>query len=151
MWHVMWLQSHASSSLIKIKIKIKSRKIDKRKRKRKILVSKHTITQACLLWWPSFSQHILQQYCNHLGITPIQLSLLWCYGMLWTLTFFFFFYLFFLILYFFSFEFLFLFLFSNNEEAHDIAITWHVTWCDVIGLEHSKRIWKIMLEHIYTT
>ena len=36
----------------------------------------------------------------------------YCYGTLWTLTFFFFFYLFFLILYFFSFEFLFLFLFS---------------------------------------
>jgi len=35
----------------------------------------------------------------------------------------FFFYLFFLILYFFSFEFLFLFLFSDDEEAHDIAVT----------------------------
>jgi len=73
-----------------------------------------------------------------------------CYGTLWTLTFFFFFYLFFLILYFFSFEFLFLFLFSDNEEAHDIAVTWHVTWCDVIGLEHSKRIWKMTSEYMYT-
>jgi len=47
----------------------------------------------------------------------------YCYGTLWTLTFFFFFffYLFFLILYFFSFEFL--FLFSDDEEAHDIAVT----------------------------
>jgi len=46
-----------------------------------------------------------------------------CYGTLWTLTFFFFFYLFSLILYFFSFEFLFLFPFSDNEEACDIAVT----------------------------
>jgi len=44
-----------------------------------------------------------------------------CYETLWTLIFFFFFYLFFLILYFFSFEFL--FLFSDDEEAHDIAVT----------------------------
>ena len=65
-----------------------------------------------------------------------------CYGMLWTLTFFFFFYLFFLILYFFSFEFLFIFIFifSNNEKARDITVTCHVTWCDVISLEHSGKI-----------
>ena len=68
-----------------------------------------------------------------------------------TLTFFFLFYLFFLILYFFSFEFLFLFLFSDNEEARDIAVTWHVTWFDVISLEHSGRIWKMMSGHMYTT
>ena len=50
--------------------------------------------------------------------------------LLWNaLTLTFFFYLFFLVLYFFSFEFLFLFLFlfSDNEEACDIAVTWHVT------------------------
>ena len=66
-----------------------------------------------------------------------------CYGMLWTLTFFFFFYLFFLILYFFFFwiSFLFSFIFLlDDEEAYDIAVTWHVTWCDVIGLECSRRI-----------
>jgi len=46
---------------------------------------------------------------------------------------------------------LFLFLFfSDNEEAHDITITWHVTWYDIINLEHSRRIWKMMSEHIYT-
>jgi len=71
----------------------------------------------------------------------------WCYGMLWTLTFFFFFYLFFLILYFFSFEFLFLFPFIDNEEACDIA----VTWCDVIGIEGGGRIWKMTSGHIYIT
>ena len=51
------------------------------------------------------------------------------YRTLWILTFSFsfFFYLFFLILYFFSFEFL--FFFSDDEET-----------CDVIGLEHSRRI-----------
>ena len=48
------------------------------------------------------------------------------------------FYLFFLILYFFSFEFL--FSFSNEEEARDIAVTWHVTWCDVTSLEHDGRV-----------
>jgi len=63
-----------------------------------------------------------------------------CYGTLWTLTFFFFFYLFSLILYFFSFEFLFIFLFSDDEEARDITVTWHVTWCDIISLEHSGKI-----------
>ena len=31
-------------------------------------------------------------------------------------------------------------LFSDNEEAHDIAVTWHVTWCDIISLEHSRKI-----------
>ena len=37
-----------------------------------------------------------------------------------------------------SFEFL--FLFSDDEEARDIAVTWHVTWCDVISLKHSGKI-----------
>ena len=64
--------------------------------------------------------------CNKLGNTDL-LKQLWlqlmCYGMLWTLTFSFFFYLFSLILYFFSFELLFLFPFSDDEEAHDIAVT----------------------------
>jgi len=30
--------------------------------------------------------------------------------------------------------------FLDNEEAHDNEVTWHVTWCDVIGLEGGKRI-----------
>ena len=56
---------------------------------------------------------------------PITSNSIKCYETLWTTTFFFFFYLFFSILYFFSFEFLFLFLFlsSDDEEAHDIAVT----------------------------
>ena len=28
----------------------------------------------------------------------------------------------------------------DDEEAHDIAVTWHVTWCDVISLEHGGKI-----------
>jgi len=51
MWHVIWQQSHASSSSKKRKEKknqkerdIKSRKIDKRKEKRKKIVFKYTIT-----------------------------------------------------------------------------------------------------------
>ena len=48
------------------------------------------------------------------------------------------FYLFFLILYFFSFEFL--FPFSDEEEARDIAVTWHVTWCDITSLEHDGSV-----------
>jgi len=30
-------------------------------------------------------------------------------------------------------------LFLDDEKAHDIAVTWHVTWCDIIGLEHGER------------
>jgi len=73
-------------------------------------------------------------------------NLLWY---MWELTFFFFFYLFFLILYFFSFDFLFLFI--DDEEVCDIAVTWQVTWCNIIGLEHSRRIWKITLGHMVYT
>ena len=47
--------------------------------------------------------------------------------------------------------FFFFFLFSDNEEAHDIAVTWHVTWCDVISLEYSRKILKMMSGHIYAT
>ena len=36
--------------------------------------------------------------------------------------------------------FFFSFLFRDNKEARDIAVTWHVTWCDVISLEHSRKI-----------
>ena len=28
----------------------------------------------------------------------------------------------------------------DNKEAHDIAVTWHVTWYNIIGLEHGRRI-----------
>ena len=35
--------------------------------------------------------------------------------------------------------FFFSFLFSDDEEACDISVTWHVTWCDVISLEHSEK------------
>ena len=28
----------------------------------------------------------------------------------------------------------------DDEEAHDTAVTWNVTWCDIIGLEHGRRI-----------
>ena len=108
------------------------------------------------LIWTCFhgSQHIssgANLCCTYVSKRDMSLNQLDCYGTLWTLTFFFSFYLFFLILYFFSFEFFFLFLFSDDEEARDIAVTWHVTWCDIIGLEHSRRIWKMMSGHMYTT
>jgi len=32
------------------------------------------------------------------------------------------------------------FSFRDDEEARDIAVTWHVTWCDVISLEPSGKI-----------
>ena len=54
----------------------------------------------------------------------------------WTLT----------ILFFFSFIFI-----LDDEEACDTAVTWQVTWCDIIGLEHGGRIWKMMSGHIYIT
>ena len=40
------------------------------------------------------------------------------------------------------------FSFIDDEEAHDIAVTWLVTWCDIIGLEHGRRIWKMTLGHM---
>ena len=49
-----------------------------------------------------------------------------------------------------DFLFLFLFFILDNKEACDTIVTWHVTWCDVISLEYSKRIWKIISEHMYT-
>ena len=36
----------------------------------------------------------------------------------------------------FSFSFSFL---LDNEEAYDIKVTWQVTWCNVISLEHGRR------------
>jgi len=71
-----------------------------------------------------------------------------CYGTLWTLTIFIFLLFIFLISYQFCFSFL---LILDDEEVCDTAVTWHVTWCDVIGLEHSGRIWKIISGHMYTT
>ena len=97
-----------------------------------------------VLW--SFPISVLICLFDFLYSRPLQ-----CYGTLWTLIFFFSFYLFFLILYFFSFEFLFLFLFIDNEEACDIAVTWQVTECDIIGLEQSRRIWKMMSGHMVYT
>ena len=79
-------------------------------------------------------------------------SLLWDTGTLTIFLFlFFYFFDFILILFLFFFSFLFIFLFWTMKKACDTAVTWHVTWCDVIGLEHSRRIWKIILGHIYTT
>ena len=71
-----------------------------------------------------------------------------CYETLWTWTIF--------ILFSFIFwlyrDFVFFFLlFLDNEEAHDTEVTWHVTWCDVIDLESSRRIYKMTLGHMYTT
>ena len=40
-----------------------------------------------------------------------------------------------------DFVFLFFFLFLlDNEEAHDNVVIWHVTQCDIIGLECGRRI-----------
>ena len=62
------------------------------------------------------------------------------------------FYFYFLLFFWFYIDFLFLFfLFWTMKKACDTTVTWHVTWCNIIGLEHSKRIWKMISEHIYTT
>ena len=45
--------------------------------------------------------------------------------------------------------FVFIFIF-DDKEAHDTAVTWYVTWCDIIGLKHDGRIWKMMSGHIDT-
>ena len=55
---------------------------------------------------------------------------------------------FFLILLFFFFFFFSYFILKDNEEACDKEVTWQVTWCDVIGLEHGRRIWKMISEHL---
>jgi len=36
----------------------------------------------------------------------------------------------------------------DDEEAGDTAVTWHVTWCDVIGLKDSGRIYKMTSGHM---
>ena len=61
----------------------------------------------------------------------------YCYGMFWTeIIFIFLFFLFSdFIRILFSFSFL-----LNDEEACDTAVTWHITWCDVIGLKGGGRI-----------
>ena len=50
-----------------------------------------------------------------------------------------------------NFVFLFFSFLSDDEEACDMEVTWQVTWCDVISLEHSGRVWKITSGHIKTT
>ena len=39
----------------------------------------------------------------------------------------------------------------DDEEVCDTAVTWYITWCNVIGLEGGKRIWKMTSKHMYTT
>ena len=46
---------------------------------------------------------------------------------------------------------IFFFFLLDNEEAHDMAVTWYVTWCDVTSLEHDGRVWKMMSGHMKYT
>ena len=65
----------------------------------------------------------------------------------WTLT------IFFLFSFIFS-DFTFLFLYFIREtmkKARDKEVTWQVTWCDIISLEHSRRVWKMMSGHLEYT
>ena len=96
-------------------------------------------TKCVCIMWSKLQIHVLT-----LASGPF------CYETLWTLIIFILFCFIFLILYWFCFSFVFLFL-LDNKEAHDATITWQVTWCDVIGLEHDGRIWKIMSGHMYIT
>ena len=75
-------------------------------------------------------------------------NFLLCYRMLWTLTIFILFSFIFLILYWFYFIFIFL---LDNKKVCDIVVTWYVTWCDIIGLEQNRIIWKIMSRHMVYT
>ena len=64
------------------------------------------------------------------------------------------FYFSFLLFFWFYINFLFLFLFTfllDDKEVCDTAVTWQVTWCDVIGLEYGGKIWKMTSGHMYTT
>ena len=56
----------------------------------------------------------------------------------------------FILFYFFWFYMDFLFI-LDDREAHDMEVTWQVTWCDVISLEHSGRVWKMMSGHMEIT
>ena len=57
----------------------------------------------------------------------------------------------FIFLIFFFFFFFPYFILKDDEEAHDKEVTWQVTWCDVIGLEHGRRIWKMTSGHLEYT
>ena len=37
----------------------------------------------------------------------------------------------------------------DDEEAHDTAVTWHVTWCDIIGPEHGGLEANMRMKHGY--
>ena len=67
----------------------------------------------------------------------------------WTLTIFYFLFFYFFWFYF-SFS-LFYFPGETMKKACDKEITWQVTWCDVIGLEHSRRVWKMTSGHLEYT
>ena len=60
----------------------------------------------------------------------------------------------FILFYFSDFTFLFLyfiFLGKTMKQAHDKEVTWQVTWCDVISLEHGRRVWKMTSGHMEYT
>ena len=115
------------------------------------------IIQAHLPWQLPFLQHVLWWWYNYLdilsfiteillfysvfygGVTPVSVSTLKpLLGiMLWDTLNTNNFYFIFLILYWFYIDFIFL---LDNEKTHDTAVTWQVTWCDIIGLEYDRRI-----------
>ena len=73
-----------------------------------------------------------------------------CYGTLNTNNFYFIFFYFFWFYFSFSFS-LFYFPGETMKKARDKEVTWQVTWCDVIGLEYSRRVWKMMSGHLEYT
>ena len=40
------------------------------------------------------------------------------------------------------------FFFIDEEEVHDIKVTWLITSCDIIDLEGGRRIWKVTSGHM---
>ena len=70
-----------------------------------------------------------------------------CYGTLNTNNFLFYFILFYFFWFYFSFS-LFYFPGKTMKKTCDKEVTWQVTWCDIIGLEHSRRVWKMMTGHL---
>ena len=124
------------------KINIKSEKLDKRKEK--LFMSKvfYNTLPSCTLLLPFLfiiiSSSFLIFFNSSFFYTSLYCFLHSCYETLWTWTIFIFFFFYFFWLYR-NFVFLF-FSFRDNEEVRDIAVTWHVTWYDIISLEHSGKI-----------
>ena len=96
----------------------------------------------CSYWSVKFINHMLRLFYYIIYSSNVTLEYLTqILSMLWdALDMDNFYFLFLLFSDFIGILFFFSFLFRDDEEACDIEVTWHVTWCDVISLGHSRKI-----------